>query len=398
MGWRKLISREVSSSLPRLRLGDRNANSASKLKLNQITPLQNRKIIDPAPLTPIGQTIRATGDVAAKVTSVPRVMAHAAVIALVGAVVIGGSTGHSARLSPLAAAPSSSGSVLEKAAAVEVASKVAEQTDLLVTSDISSTAKTLNASVTMPTADDGTLASRQVVDTAGNATRGIISYKVVAGDTLTSVAAQFNITTDTLRWANSLKADASLTPGQALSVLPISGVQHTVVAGETAETLAAKYQANADQIIAFNNAEVSGLVAGSTIVVPDGVIVEAAPAKAVAAPAAKVNSTPVRFVGGGPNSYAYGYCTYYVASRRSVPSYWGNASSWYYNAQSDGYGVGSVPRPGAIAWTGAGYYGHVAYVESVSGGMVTVSEMNYNGNWNRVTYRTVSASSFRYIY
>jgi surface antigen len=87
-----------------------------------------------------------------------------------------------------------------------------------------------------------------------------------------------------------------------------------------------------------------------------------------------------------------------VASHRSVPSNWGNANAWYYNAQASGFSVGSVPVPGAIAWTGAGYYGHVAYVEGVSGGMVTVSEMNYNGNWDRVTSRTVPASSFRYIY
>jgi len=60
--------------------------------------------------------------------------------------------------------------------------------------------------------------------------------------------------------------------------------------------------------------------------------------------------------------------------------------------------VGSTPVPGAIAWSGAGYYGHVAYVEGVSGGMVTVSEMNYNGGWNRVSSRTVSAGTFHYIY
>jgi surface antigen len=98
------------------------------------------------------------------------------------------------------------------------------------------------------------------------------------------------------------------------------------------------------------------------------------------------------------NGYAYGYCTYYVASPPQHPGNWGNANAWYYNAQASGFSVGSAPVPGAIAWTGAGYYGHVAYVESVSGGMVTVSEMNFNGGWNRVSSRTVPASSFRYIY
>ena len=44
---------------------------------------------------------------------------------------------------------------------------------------------------------------------------------------------------------------------------------------------------------------------------------------------------------------------------------------------------------GAIAWTGAGYYGHVAYVESVNGdGTITVSEMNYD-HFNRIDQRWI---------
>jgi surface antigen len=38
--------------------------------------------------------------------------------------------------------------------------------------------------------------------------------------------------------------------------------------------------------------------------------------------------------------------------------------------------------------------GHVAIVESVNAdGSITISEMNYAGNFNRVTSRTVSAGS-----
>jgi surface antigen len=98
------------------------------------------------------------------------------------------------------------------------------------------------------------------------------------------------------------------------------------------------------------------------------------------------------------NSYAYGYGTWYVAMRRSVPPNWGNARNWYYLAQANGYAVGSKPVPGAIAWTDRGIFGNVAYVEGVSGDLVTVSEMNYDGGWNRVTVRTVPAGSFLYIY
>ncbi len=96
--------------------------------------------------------------------------------------------------------------------------------------------------------------------------------------------------------------------------------------------------------------------------------------------------------------YSYGQCTYYVASRRPVPPNWGNARDWMANAKASGYFTGSIPVAGAIAWTSAGRYGHVAYVEQVKGDDVLVSEMNYIG-WNRISQRWVKANSFGgYIY
>ena len=95
-----------------------------------------------------------------------------------------------------------------------------------------------------------------------------------------------------------------------------------------------------------------------------------------------------------PNTYYYGFCTWYVASRRPVPSNWGNAGAWLASARAAGWPTGTAPAVGAIAWA----YGHVAYVEQVQGSRVYVSEMNYNRNWGRVTYRWAPASSFVYIY
>lgn len=378
-------------------------NTASKLKLPKAGSLpQPQNLASGATLTPVGQAVKSTTHVAGKIYNAPRLLAHAGIITLVGAVVLTGSTGHPARLNPLAD-QSGYGSVLDPAAAANVAAKVADQSGLVVTHQADTTAKTLNAQVSLPTSDDATLAQPQVVNTAGAATRGTITYAVQPGDTVGSIASQFNITSDTILWANSLGAGDSLTPGQALIILPISGVRYTVVAGDSPQSIASHFQSNADQIVAFNNAETTGLVPGQIVVVPDGVMPGAAAAPAaVAAPAAgkaaSVATGPVHAQVGGPNGYSFGYCTWYVATRRAVPGWWGNAANWYSNAQISGYSVGSAPRVGAIAWTGAGYAGHVAYVESVSGGMVTVSEMNWNGNWDRVTSRTVPASSFRYIY
>ncbi len=124
----------------------------------------------------------------------------------------------------------------------------------------------------------------------------------------------------------------------------------------------------------------------------------ATPAPVVAAPVATPVAVRLAAQTTYANNYSYGYCTYYVATRRNIPGNWGNAVNWYYQAQLAGYRVGAAPAAGAIAWTGAGSAGHVAYVEQVSGTQVYLSEMNFNGNWNRVTYRWAPASSFRYIY
>ena len=402
MGWSKHISREVSSSLPAVGIGLAGTNTASKLKLPKAGPLpQPQPRAAGTTLTPVGKAVKTTTHVAERLYGAPRLFAHAGIIMLVGVVVLTGSTGHPARLNPLAD-QSSYGSVLDPAAAANVAAKIADQSGLLVTHQADTTAKTLNAQVSLPTSDDMTLAQPEVVNTVGATTRGIITYAVQPGDTIGSIATQFNITTDTILWANNLSADASLTPGQSLVILPITGVQYQVQAGDTAQSIADHFQSNADQIVAFNNDESSGIQPGQVLVVPDGVIPGATTAvAAVAAPAAVpavASTAPLHEQVGGPNGYAFGYCTWYVATRRSIPGWWGNAADWYANAQISGYSVGATPRVGAIAWTGAGYAGHVAYVEAVSGNNVTVSEMNWNGNWDRVTERTVSASSFRYIY
>ncbi|MDP9248154.1 MAG: CHAP domain-containing protein [Candidatus Dormibacteraeota bacterium] len=92
----------------------------------------------------------------------------------------------------------------------------------------------------------------------------------------------------------------------------------------------------------------------------------------------------------GPNHFAYGYCTWYVANKRNVP-WFGNAIEWWANARPYGYREGQTPVVGAIMVTRESGYGHVAYVEAVNGdGSWTVSEMNYKG-WNIVSRRTIRA-------
>lgn len=328
----------------------------------------------------------------------PRIIMHASMVAAVSLVMIssGAGTSHTV-VAQMMAQKEGYGTVLDPTAATNVAATVADKADLVIHNDVANQASTLNAQVALPTSDDETLAKRQVVSTAGDATRNVSSYTVQPGDTLSQIASQLGVTTRTLLYANNLDDADSIKPGMTLTVLPISGLLYTVQPGDTPDSLASKYQSDAAQILSYNNAEVKGLAPGQKIIIPDGVKPDAPKPAAAAAPAAAVSQAVAAIARpfiGGANGYSYGYCTWYVKNRRpDISGFWGNAYSWGYNARGDGYSVNHTPSPGAIAWTTAGYYGHVAYVEKVSGGQVLVSEMNYYGNgggWGRVSSRWTS--------
>jgi hypothetical protein len=82
--------------------------------------------------------------------------------------------------------------------------------------------------------------------------------------------------------------------------------------------------------------------------------------------------------GGTRGQFPWGWCTWYVSSRRSI-AWSGNAREWYAAARALGFGVGATPRVGAIMVSRESGYGHVAYVESVNGNTFTISEMNFHG-------------------
>jgi len=103
--------------------------------------------------------------------------------------------------------------------------------------------------------------------------------------------------------------------------------------------------------------------------------------------------------GSGLTSFLYGQCTYWAAMRyHELTGIWvnwrGNANQWTNGAASMGWVVSSEPKIGSIIVLqqyvqGAGYYGHVAVVESINGdGSVNTSNWNWAGNWGRTTYVT----------
>ncbi len=119
-----------------------------------------------------------------------------------------------------------------------------------------------------------------------------------------------------------------------------------------------------------------------------GLLAAQARATQTAAPMAQVVGHGTAGSATVPNRFAFGYCTYYVATRRYVP-WLGNAIEWWANARAYNFPEGQVPQVGAIMVTRESGYGHVAYVEAVyPDGSWMVSEMNYVA-WDVVDRRTL---------
>jgi murein DD-endopeptidase MepM/ murein hydrolase activator NlpD len=99
-------------------------------------------------------------------------------------------------------------------------------------------------------------------------------YVVKKGDTLNSIAKLFDVSVNTIVWANNLSA-RKVEVGQTLTILPVSGTTHTIVKGDTLKSIAQKYSADAEDIGLFNGITTqTNLIVGDTLIVPDGEVAE----------------------------------------------------------------------------------------------------------------------------
>jgi LysM repeat protein len=97
------------------------------------------------------------------------------------------------------------------------------------------------------------------------------SYSVAPGDSLVAIARRFSIDVDTLRAANHLTDPDLLFVGQALTVLPVSGVLQVVAPGDTVAALARRYRVPAEAIAAANGLDdAAALQPGQPVLVPGG--------------------------------------------------------------------------------------------------------------------------------
>jgi LysM repeat protein len=95
-------------------------------------------------------------------------------------------------------------------------------------------------------------------------------YEVKEGDTLSQIASMFEVSVNTIRWANDF--DGPIRPGQQLVILPITGLKHVVKSGGTVKDIAEIYGGDAREIALFNGIpEDKYLEKGELVIVPDAV-------------------------------------------------------------------------------------------------------------------------------
>lgn len=114
-----------------------------------------------------------------------------------------------------------------------------------------------------------------------NGAPGEISiYVVREGDTLSQISEMFDVSINTIRWANDLSAKEAISPGDRLVILPVSGLQHIVKSGETLASIAKKYKGDVTEIAQFNGLHADeSLAVGAEIIIPNGEIAAPAPTK-----------------------------------------------------------------------------------------------------------------------
>jgi surface antigen len=286
--------------------------------------------------------------------------------------------------------------------------------------------------------DDQLITEPIILATSVKTKANIVKYVVQSGDTLSTLAIKYGVTSESIAGSNGI-TNGKVTTGSTIYIPPVNGIVYTVKSGDTAQSLATTYNASASDITSFNDAEISGLKVGEQIVIPNGTV--SIPVATYYSAASSYSAYGYAFGTSaiyGYNGYDFGYCTWYVAERRAqagdpIPANLGNAISWYPIAVNEGLSTGLQPRVGAVIWFGlTDDSDHVGYVEAIGpDGSLLISEMNAygvyvspsnsaqfisefaasgsedstisrpGGGWDVIDYRVIPAGdvgSYRFIY
>ncbi|MCA9353456.1 peptidoglycan DD-metalloendopeptidase family protein [Candidatus Nomurabacteria bacterium] len=226
-------------------------------------------------------------------------------------------------------------------------------------------------------------------------------YIVRNGDTLSEIAKMYNVSVNTIIWANDLKGK-SIRPGQELVILPVSGIRHIVKSGDTLKKIASMYSGDEADIALYNGLSTGqSLIIGMEIIVPNGEVVEvqkptvakSSSSTKSSASSAKTSSLPnknsmfIRPLAGGTRTQGYhGKNAVDIGAPTGTPIY-AAASGRVILADAVGYNGGYGEY--VIIDHGNGVktlYAHMSRVATVTGANVSQGEViGYVGSTGRST-------------
>jgi len=121
--------------------------------------------------------------------------------------------------------------------------------------------------------ESGVLIKPDLVSTTKTkqARKDIIYYTVQSGDSVGTIAVEFEISVNTILWANNLSAYSLIRPGQQIKILSETGILHKVTRGENLSHISNKYNVEADKILESNKLiDASKLSIGQELMIPGG--------------------------------------------------------------------------------------------------------------------------------
>lgn len=138
--------------------------------------------------------------------------------------------------------------------------------------DLNKDVKIIASSALSPSSNPMSLDS-ELIDNGGPISDQVSVYVIRKGDSISQIAEMFNVSTNTILWANDMKKGDKLVEGDTLIILPVSGVNHTVTKGQTLNNIAKKYKVEVNDIASLNGiTEDSTLAVGDELIIPDAEI------------------------------------------------------------------------------------------------------------------------------
>jgi murein DD-endopeptidase MepM/ murein hydrolase activator NlpD len=182
----------------------------------------------------------------------------------------------------------------------------------------------------------------------------VIKYTVKRGDSLSTIAKEFGLKADTLRWANGIPSGRdTLRVGQVISIPPMDGVYYTVAAGDNLAKVIKKVKgANKYDLIELNNlaAPDYALHAGQKLFIPDATYTPTQAAKSYSSKGGVSYSTAPNkavTVRSGTFTNPMQQCGGYEFVRGWRPSHTGVDLSGPYGCVIVAAGSGTVMKAGA---------------------------------------------------